>query len=432
MKTLREEAIELYLNDVVNKGGAVKSEIAKKLFEKAKKKEEFDTKWDTFRRKVSYWIDTYLDSDNDDPVIEKVTKVKKTKKETSEAQPFILSAWDDNSGDVLNIDQYCERYNMPRGNVRSYKLVTHTGTPYYNIQFKEQIEESEFFPYDEIKSILESELDKVVTIEPVKHKARQCVVKIADTHLGAVIEGLLKTRDYNTDILRGFLRKIASDVNALGFEVVHVHIHGDLIESFSGLNHINSWMSMNPQLIGARAIRVCSEMLHSDFLSLIKGLGEVYIVAGNHDRTSKNNDEDVKGGAADLIAYALELLGYSVHFHSMVLTHKVDGINYVILHGDKVISKRSTKDIIWDYGTQGCFNFVAEGHLHSVIEKLSVTQRSKFEIIKDDFCDHRRMHLPSLFTGNFYSESLSFYANPGYIIVWDNGNGLPNIFNGTL
>jgi len=39
------------------------------------------------------------------------------------------------------------------------------------------------------------------------------------------------------------------------------------------------------------------------------------------------------------------------------------------------------------------------------------------------------MHLPSFFTGNYYSETLGFNTNPGYILVWDNGNGKPQVLN---
>ena len=98
----------------------------------------------------------------------------------------------------------------------------------------------------------------------------------------------------------------------------------------------------------------------------------------------------------------------------------------------RVLVKRSTKDIIWDYGTKGVFNFVFEAHLHSLIEKMSVTQREKFKVVRDDAIDHRRMHLQSFFTGNYYSETLNFNSNAGYCIVWNNGGGLPQVFNGCV
>ena len=54
-----------------------------------------------------------------------------------------------------------------------------------------------------------------------------------------------------------------------------------------------------------------------------------------------------------------------------------------------------------------------------------MTQREKYKVIRDDAIDHRRMHLQSFFTGNYYSETLGYNSNSGYSIIWDNGKGLP-------
>lgn len=51
-------------------------------------------------------------------------------------KPFVLSAWNDD-GYMMDIDKYCEHYQLPRHDIKSYKLVSHTGTPYYNILFKD-------------------------------------------------------------------------------------------------------------------------------------------------------------------------------------------------------------------------------------------------------------------------------------------------------
>jgi len=49
---------------------------------------------------------------------------------------LVLSAWDKN-GYMMDIDKYCNVYQLPRQDISSYKLVSHTGTPFYNIVFKE-------------------------------------------------------------------------------------------------------------------------------------------------------------------------------------------------------------------------------------------------------------------------------------------------------
>lgn len=56
-----------------------------------------------------------------------------------ESAPKILTALDD-AHRMMDIDKYCEYYNLPREDISSYKLVTHTGTPFYNIVFREKTE----------------------------------------------------------------------------------------------------------------------------------------------------------------------------------------------------------------------------------------------------------------------------------------------------
>jgi len=176
---------------------------------------------------------------------------------------------------------------------------------------------------------------------------------------------------------------------------------------------------------------LCCELLEKA-LKEVDNLGCIKIVAGNHDRLSKDNKEDVKGGAAELIAWGLTLKGFDVEFHPYVITHLVEGINHINLHGHCGISKKTTSDIIWKYGIKGMFNFVFEAHLHSLIEKLSATAKENFSLIRDDSIDHRRMTLQSFFTGNYYSETLGYLSNAGFLIVWDNGKKKPSTLNITI
>lgn len=409
-----EHITKLYLNGEVENKGYTK--CAKKILGKDAPKYDIDLLRTYIKRHVDK-IENLSGSDSDSTEYNQSVKV--------------LSAFDANHK-LMNIDEYCEYYNLPRNDISSYKLVSHTGVPYYNIVFREKgaLEEVD---YDSLKEVLQKEITREYsyTVKADVKMNKEAVLKWADLHFGAHIRNLILTRDYDSNILLNGLNTSVDQTNDFGFKKVHVHINGDLIESFSGLNHINSWMSMDKNEVGADAIKLCTELLHR-VLSRINNLGEIKIVSGNHDRTSKANDEDVKGGAANLIAWGLSLKGYNVEFHPYITTHLVEGINHINLHGDKGISKRSTKDIIWDYGIKGKYNFVFEAHLHSLIEKMSSTQREKFNVIRDDSIDHRRMHLQSFFTGNYYSETLNFNSNAGYCIVWDNGRGLPQVFNGCV
>lgn len=78
-------------------------------------------------------------------------KVKsKTSPNDYTEKPLILSAWSD-KGFMMDIDEYSNHYKLPRKDISSYKLVSHTGTPFYNIVFKENVaEEVADFNFEEI------------------------------------------------------------------------------------------------------------------------------------------------------------------------------------------------------------------------------------------------------------------------------------------
>lgn len=332
-------------------------------------------------------------------------------------------------GTFMSIEEYCASYGIPFEQARTYKLVTHTGTPYYNIA-SNVLEQQSYVNEQELKDLIEDGLKEIkLTLKTnVTGSNKVGVVKIADLHLGAYVDNLIRTKSFSIDILANKLFDSATEINARGYKLVHVHILGDLIESFTGLSHKNTWKGLDKAMVGAEAVKLVVKILHENFLSRINNLGEVKVVAGNHDRVTSDNKEDVQGGAANLVCWGLELIGYNVEFNSLVITHVVDKVCHILTHGHHMISKKSTKQLCWDYGVQGMYNLICEGHLHSIIQKLNINQRDSFQTIKDDAVDHRRINCPSFFTGNFFSESLGYTSESGFIITEDNGKGVPNVF----
>ena len=88
--------------------------------------------------------------------------------------------------------------------------------------------------------------------------------------------------------------------------VVHVHLLGDLIESFTGLNHKNSWKGLDKGMFGVSAVKLFVKLFKKHFLDKIINLGSIKMVAGNHDRVTSDSSEDVDGGAAELVAWGLK------------------------------------------------------------------------------------------------------------------------------
>jgi len=50
----------------------------------------------------------------------------------------IMSAMKDN-GEVMDIKEFCSHYGQDYDKLKSWKLVSHTGVPYYNIAFYETV-----------------------------------------------------------------------------------------------------------------------------------------------------------------------------------------------------------------------------------------------------------------------------------------------------
>lgn len=159
----------------------------------------------------------------------------------------------------------------------------------------------------------------------VPKKKQEASLILADLHFGAYIEGLKTGDNYSITTFVEDLETIAEEVRGEGYEKVHLLLLGDLIESFTGLNHKNSWKGLQKGMFGAKAIKLLCELLSKHLLEKLPNLGSIKIVAGNHDRTTSDSKEDTDGGAAELISWGLALMGYTVEFSPSLLNFKMGG-----------------------------------------------------------------------------------------------------------
>ena len=107
--------------------------------------------------------------------------VKKTKE-----TPFVLSAWNQLTGLMMDIDEYCVFYKLPRKDIKSYKLVSHTGTPFYNILFKENAEDLIEIDYSFINDIVQKHIAPIKLREPIKRHFTDTFDRLvfSDVHIG--------------------------------------------------------------------------------------------------------------------------------------------------------------------------------------------------------------------------------------------------------
>ena len=70
-----------------------------------------------------------------------VNNETKTKPNDYKKPKFVMSAWNSQTQKMMGLDEYCKHYGLPRKDITSSKLITHTGTPYWNSVFKENLTE---------------------------------------------------------------------------------------------------------------------------------------------------------------------------------------------------------------------------------------------------------------------------------------------------
>ena len=253
---------------------------------------------------------------------------------------------------------------------------------------------------------------KKVVVKKVKTKSKKHGVHtVQDLHIGADIDASFNLHAFNSDIVVDRLNQIAEGINAENNAENTICINGDIIESFTGLNHINSWKGIDKKYgYGVKATILACDIL-VDFLAKVENVHEVLIVAGNHDRTTSNSAEDVDGEVIQWVHYVLNAKFKNVFDldHSPdVIVRVIENVCYIWTHGHLNISKRSPAEIINLYGVPGMFCIVIQGHFH--------TRKITF-----DSAMARVIYASSIFTGNNYSKKLGFSTLPGYLSCFSNG-----------
>lgn len=235
-------------------------------------------------------------------------------------------------------------------------------------------------------------------------------VIISDLHMGAV------HKEYNLKKVIELLSETAAIVNSKNYKRVIVHCAGDVLESYTGKNHADTWKSI--EMWGVDLIKESSKIL-AHFLDQINNLVGFTLVGGNHDRMSDKTENDSKAGAADLIAYILELRGYPVKFDPFYLVTDDDGFRLIVEHGNWPLSKQNPYEKIFRLGAQDKFNIIVQGHDHS--RKIG---RSP------DGSNYRQITVPSFIPSTDYGMQLGAEGTSGFMII--EGGRKPVVIDYTL
>jgi len=252
-------------------------------------------------------------------------------------------------------------------------------------------------------------------IKPLKkykeNKKDPVILAIADVHLGGFVEGDRLVPDYNREEIKERFEYIARYVNSLG-RPVHVKFLGDMIESFSGKNHKDTWkqIEMHGMEVALEAYDITKT-----FLGQLDQVQSVDFVGGNHDRVTASRDDDKGGQVVYMIAELLKrTTDIPTRFDEKILTSSHDGVSYIITHGDKRISKMLPSRLILEYGNQEEFNVLLNAHGHE-------------EKIHENSIKFQARQVPPICVPNQYALDNGWSSQSGFTLIMKGDRGGVNV-----
>lgn len=245
------------------------------------------------------------------------------------------------------------------------------------------------------------------------------VFTLADPHVGAQVRKITNAPRYDKEVLYQYADQLIERINAKGAAKVYLAGLGDYIESFSGMNHANSWLQMDAEVTRAGAIRAAVEFI-SYLVEGIYNIVEIWGVSGNHDRTSADKKEDGRSEAAEIIFMFLteryQKVGIEVVYKYDLLVRAVGGICYILGHShlNMLANEKKALETISRHRVPGLYCVLLSAHLHTRIVKL-------------DSDDCRWVFAPSFFTGNNYSSDGGWSSLAGFLTIENSGQNYPRI-----
>lgn len=345
-------------------------------------------------------------------VLEKIDTVN-TELDFSQDQLNITDSFCENLDHVVkkyNINTAIWKANRPEVNEWQTHFKDNNGeiVSRINKQFKVKfdrinfdITEQESYIENWIRNLSVAEVPSL--IKSTESEETPIYVVISDLHLGTAYVSDIQNAEYNDEIAIERLSQIAQRANKQNRPVV-VFCLGDLIESFTGLNHINSWKGISS--FGVDVAFNAFDILRK-FLAQIEQLKSFHLISGNHDRVTSNRELDTKGQVAKMIYELFKRIepGLNIEFNPLLISAEFEDICFIMSHGDKKITKIKPEELAFRFGNRDKYNVVLSGHFHE-------------RVIQKDRINLRSYIVPSVMGMNDYAEENGYFSSPGYYIFF--------------
>ena len=142
---------------------------------------------------------------------------------------------------MMGIDDYCRAYNLIRKDISSWKLITHTGTPYYNIVFKENKEDlSSIIDIDFIEEIAKKHIKPVELKQQFTFIDSSQIDRIVytDVHIGMCTDKVgtaLYASPWNKERLMLRMEEMCDyTLSRQKSQTLHIDELGDLLDGWDG------------------------------------------------------------------------------------------------------------------------------------------------------------------------------------------------------
>jgi hypothetical protein len=275
---------------------------------------------------------------------EQEKQLQQVRSEGYETERFC--AWDKN-GKFIPIEDFCRIYGLPYDNIKSHKIVSHTGIPYYNILFKD---------LSQGESVLDMEsVFKKFTFKRKKNKVEQRQANgfdrlvLTDVHIGMNpdAEGVsMYDNSWELKDIEATRQRIVNEVVSRQWsEVLVIEQLGDLLDGFNaqttrGGHALPQNMSNQEQFDNA------IKFLHD----LVDDLFPFYSVIRLENVCNDNHAGDFGYMACQAVKMLLEAKFEDVMVtnHTQFISHYIVGQSLsVISHGkDKVHNKFGFKPVL--------------------------------------------------------------------------------------
>jgi predicted phosphodiesterase len=284
------------------------------------------------------------------------------------------------------------------------------------VKKKKKVEEY----YNELHDYIKNNT-KPVKFKPDTSTSRTPAIwAMSDMHLGLNNEG------NGVDAFCSRLNIIAGVINKSARKENHILIGGDLLESgASGYMHTTQIYESIASLTGVSGIRSFYVLFKKHFLDLLEvPVTSILVVAGNHDRSSKDSkDASPFGSMAEVFYHFLcdNLEGVEVLYGFDVLQKTIDGVDYILTHGDNAAAK-NVPIMIQDYGDPNAdYHVLITAHYHS--RKTEKTMKIKSVIyekritVQEENLNFRKIQLAPLCLANGYAKKLGKSSGCGFTQV---------------